>query len=334
MFERSKILAQAVGFTTLALLALAGALTILSGGSVQAAMQQAGLTAMSTASNAATDLQVVGSVDPGSVPGAFNYQGVVRDANGNLLATDTYSMSFRIYDGVASLNPPLWEEAHSGVTVRDGRFGVTLGYSNTITSTVFAESSDRFVGVTVDGFAEMQPRLRLVSVPYAMHAYNGVPRGGVMHFNLDSCPPEWEPLTDLEGRYIVGLNPGGTLGQQVGTALTDGENRAVGKHSHTATDSGHGHNVTDPKHSHGIDDPGHSHSIDLDDSTGGGGIDDAGNSNDGSDSTGSATTGITINSASTGILIKSGKANISVADAGAVDGTNAPYLQLLACVRQ
>ena len=143
--------------------------------------------------------QSAATAAPDSVPGVFNYQGVLRDSDGNLLTNGDYKMTFRIYESMTAATAS-WEETHDGVAVRSGRFGVTMGYSNTIASNVFATSADAFVGVTVDGFAEMQPRLRLASVPYALHAensYDGVPVGGVI---------DWWPAngsTPIPAGYMI-----------------------------------------------------------------------------------------------------------------------------------
>ncbi len=128
----------------------------------------------------------------------------------------------------------------------------------------------------------------------------GVPAGAVMFFSLATCPAGWSPLADAEGRYLVGLNAGGTLAGMGGTALGDLEDRPVGRHSHT------------------INDPGHVHAVPRDNDTvpdGGAGATAAEDVNDYPVNTGSAVTGITIN------------------NAGTVAGTNAPYLQLLVCVK-
>jgi len=58
------------------------------------------------------------------------------------------------------------------------------------------------------------------------------PAGAVMFFNLASCPSGWTALTAAEGRYLVGLASGGTLGSSVGSALADLENRSTGEHTH------------------------------------------------------------------------------------------------------
>lgn len=59
-----------------------------------------------------------------------------------------------------------------------------------------------------------------------------MPTGAVLYFNLTSCPAGWSELTAARGRYIVGLQSGGSLGTAVGTALSNTENRATGRHNH------------------------------------------------------------------------------------------------------
>jgi hypothetical protein len=144
--------------------------------------------------------------------------------------------------------------------------------------------------------------------------------GAVSFFNLAACPSGWTELTAARGRYIVGLPVGGTLAGTAGTALTNLQNRSVGRHTH---------GVTDPGHSHGVTDPGHSHFFGIDQ-----GATDAssqvGEFQDTAeptifsdiDQTSLASTGITINNASTGVTIN---------NAGTVAGTNSPYIQLLVC---
>lgn len=103
-----------------------------------------------------------------STPAAFNFQGIARDAEGNLLSSGDYAMTFRIYAGMTEATP-LWQETLDGVAVRDGRFSATLGSTTPIPSAIF-NGADRFVGVTIAGGAELQPRQRLSSVPYAITA--------------------------------------------------------------------------------------------------------------------------------------------------------------------
>lgn len=196
--------------------------------------------------------------------------------------------------------------------------------------------------------------------PAAQTAAEGIPAGAVLAFNLSTCPAGWSEVPEARGRYIVGLTTGGTLSQTVGTALTNGENRPVGQHTHTVTDPGHNHGVVDPGHGHTVvlNDPGHTHTaVDLGhthtvpniwlDSGGDDTLDGVtGKSLDSGSRTSNtgfanivvspATTGITatINSGFTGISLQSATTGLSVQNAGLVPGTNAPYLQLLICIKQ
>jgi hypothetical protein len=59
-----------------------------------------------------------------------------------------------------------------------------------------------------------------------------VPHDGIVFFKKHSCPSGWTAFRQARGRYIVGLNPGGILNSTVGAALSDRENRATGAHTH------------------------------------------------------------------------------------------------------
>lgn len=127
------------------------------------------------------------------------------------------------------------------------------------------------------------------------------PTGAIVYFNLTSCPAGWTNFVSGQGRYIVGLNPGGTLALQVGTALANGGNRAVGQHTHAVIDPGHAHSV--PFDTEMLANQGNTI----------GGTKQSGGTDSGSKNSALATTGITI------------------ANSGSVAGTNAPYVQMLAC---
>jgi hypothetical protein len=147
--------------------------------------------------------------------------------------------------------------------------------------------------------------LALTSTP-ATGAPGEIPAGAVMFFNLGTCPTGWAELAAAQGRYLVGLTPQGTLGQQVGSALRNREERTVSYHTH------------------GVIDPGHSHTIYsvVDKDTGG----QSGGPKpyfrrmqyptDATSITAPGTTGITVQ------------------PAGEIRGTTAPYLQLLVCQKQ
>ena len=128
-------------------------------------------------------------------------------------------------------------------------------------------------------------------------ARGGVPANAILFTTSTSCPTGYTEYTTLRGRYAVGLPLNGTSAGTVGTALTNTENRAVGQHNHTLTDSGH------------------SHSARIRGSGGTTTVAESASATAGSNTTivASATTGITL------------------AQTGGVAGTPAPYVQLRAC---
>jgi len=159
---------------------------------------------------------------------------------------------------------------------------------------------------------------------------SGIPVGLIAFGITGTCPTGWAEYTPARGRMIVGLVSGGTAQGQVGTSLTDTENRAVGQHNHPGsintefTDGGHGHTVNDPTHTHGGNQGSGSPKYNAFDSD---------KFYLGSVSaSGAAATGITVNNATTGIGVNS--ISTTVDNAGATAGTNAPYIQFIACQKQ
>jgi hypothetical protein len=71
-----------------------------------------------------------------------------------------------------------------------------------------------------------------------------VPAGAVMFFNLGACPSGWDEFTQARGRYLVGLPASGSLASPVGTALSNLENRPVGRHDHGSFAQPHAHSLS------------------------------------------------------------------------------------------
>jgi hypothetical protein len=138
-------------------------------------------------------------------------------------------------------------------------------------------------------------------------AGGATPSGAVMFFDLGTCPTGWTAYNNARGRYLVGMGSGGTLGVTVGTALNDQESRAVGTHSH---------GITDPGHSHAINGSGASLQVPnaIISFNGRGPI---------------SALPEAPNAFTTGIMPST--TGVTVDPAGAVAGTPAPYVQLLAC---
>ena len=133
------------------------------------------------------------------------------------------------------------------------------------------------------------------------------PGGAVMFFDLAACPAGWTAFDAARGRTLVGLNNGGTRGGTAGTPLGDLEDRAVGQHAHGITDPGHGHSLRG--HNGSLRVPGIAISV-----AGRSLID-------------------TVVPPSNGVLtgVVPATTGVTVDPSGSVPGTNAPYVQLLAC---
>lgn len=101
-------------------------------------------------------------------PRTISYQGVLADQSGNFLPDGIHAVSLSLYDSPTG-GEALFTETTT-VTVARGVFNVILGsIGGGIPESV---SFDRayFLGVSVDGGAELQPRTPITSVPYAMRA--------------------------------------------------------------------------------------------------------------------------------------------------------------------
>ena len=149
----------------------------------------------------------------------------------------------------------------------------------------------------------------------------GSPVGSVILFDGTTCPDGWAELTNARGRYLVGLNPGGTPGSTTGSALSNGENRAVGQHNHPASGLSFSGTAV-PNHQHRV----YRHAAARIDPpyTPGAGSEDP--------NAGSAVSDTWL-SGPEGAHTPAGSINGSVANSGSASGTNAPYLQLLVCKR-
>jgi hypothetical protein len=284
---------------------------------------------------------VVGAQGPGvqDIGSAFTYQGRLNDADEP--ADGAYDFRFVVYDAASGGSQVGDIVTREDVTVSDGFFAVELDPGSAVFTgdPRYLEIGVR-AGDSTGGFTLLSPRQSLLPAPYAMYAQsiplagtgnattaarsdhshdptNLVPSGAVMFFNLGTCPSGWHELTDARGRYLAGLPGGGTLAASVGTALSNQENRTVGRHRHSTSDPRHSHSVSDPRHRHYVPSVLYS-----------GGS--RGDENGGPYYVGGSS-GYNSNYSSTGISVNSSATGISINYDGSVYGTNAPYLQLLVC---
>jgi len=158
-----------------------------------------------------------------------------------------------------------------------------------------------------------------------------MPAGAIVYSSAGSCPAGYTEYTAGRGFYAVGLVSGGTVAGTSGTALTNTQDRAVGTHNHTGSES---LSPSTGSHSHTFNDATHTHT-----NVGQGslqmthyssapyqvvGYRPAGTSHD-------VTTSGTGASAGSGTPSATGSQTATINNAGSVAGTNAPYVQLIMC---
>ncbi len=104
------------------------------------------------------------------LPRTISYQGILADSAGNFLPDGNHALTLTLYDAAAGGNV-VFTETQSTVPVVRGVFNSILG-SATAGGIPPGVLFDRayFLGVKVDGGAELTPRTPLTASPYALHA--------------------------------------------------------------------------------------------------------------------------------------------------------------------
>lgn len=110
---------------------------------------------------------ICSSILEAQVPRMISYQGVLTDANGTIVNDGNHILTLTLYEN-ASGGGEIYSETHTVAVVR-GTFNSIIGSVNPLPS---ALKFDRayFLGVSVDGKAELTPRTPMLAVPYALRA--------------------------------------------------------------------------------------------------------------------------------------------------------------------
>lgn len=102
-----------------------------------------------------------------SIPQKINYQGVLKDGSGVILANGSYNITFSFYN-VVSGGTASWTESKS-IDLVDGVFSTVLGSSTPI---AVSFTQEYWLGVKVGTGSELTPRMALTSVPYSFMSMN------------------------------------------------------------------------------------------------------------------------------------------------------------------
>jgi hypothetical protein len=147
------------------------------------------------------------------VPRLVRYSGAIRAASGEA-RTGTAGLTFAIY-GEAQGGAPLWLETQNVKLDEQGRYAVMLGSSRNegLPTGIFATGEARWLGVreAEEGSAE-QPRIMLVSVPYALTAGDSQSLGGRPASDFQLTRTAMGGDTALEGGQAPGVEPAATAG--------------------------------------------------------------------------------------------------------------------------
>ena len=128
-------------------------------------------------------LCVAASLAASAVPVSVAYQGVLRDAQGGVLANRQQTIEFRLYsEATGETTSALWGRSVAVLLDTNGLFNVSLAdgngsvlestaHTNLVDALKAARTTNLFVGLTVvDSSGEIAPRQQILSVPYATFA--------------------------------------------------------------------------------------------------------------------------------------------------------------------
>ena len=159
----------------------------------------------------------------------FNYQAVVRNVDGILLANSNVTLRVSLYPGQMAASPT-WVETHAVQTDMYGSFGITVGHGTRATSSVAANFADvNFASVyywmkieIMEGSSYREVSYaQLPSAPYCEVAHNAaaVPVGCIMPFAgpVSNIPAGWMLCDGSEVSRSTYANLYNTIGVAWGT---------------------------------------------------------------------------------------------------------------------
>ncbi len=114
-----------------------------------------------------------------TIPNLVNYSGTLLQLRNVAIPSRTVGVTFAIYKQQEG-GAPVWLETQNVTVDGSGHYSVVLGtmQAEGLPSDLFAAQEERWLGVKSEGRPE-QPRVMLVSVPYAFKAHEAETLGGM-----------------------------------------------------------------------------------------------------------------------------------------------------------
>jgi hypothetical protein len=101
------------------------------------------------------------------IPALLNYQGVLKDSEGELVEDAEYVINFKLYESSTG-GDHIWQESQI-INTTKGIFHAILGINSSIED---LPSENAYLGISINGGSELAPRKQLVSVGYAFKSRN------------------------------------------------------------------------------------------------------------------------------------------------------------------
>lgn len=111
----------------------------------------------------------------------ISVQGVVRNSDGSVFPNGNYTLKFRIYKSLTG-GSAIWTEEQKDIPIAGGVYSALLG---NVTPLNIAFNQDLYLGVSVDGGTELNPRARFTAASAARYAFRsptGAPVGLITVF--------------------------------------------------------------------------------------------------------------------------------------------------------
>jgi len=137
------------------------------------------------------------------IPQTMSYQGRLTDTGGNPVANGNYSLTFRLYD-VSSGGAALWTETQASVPVNGAIFSVMLG---SVTPFGLPFDKQYWLGVSVQGGAELTPRTALSTSPYSIRSLGVLGSNNIFpptgNVGIGTTSPQGSALLDVRGFTLI-----------------------------------------------------------------------------------------------------------------------------------